>query len=76
VEYEAGIDPNFALVPARNDEDLAAVSNSFVTAFTKTWPGHLRKYTATPEGQAYRPLYNAQIVKIFSLEILLEVQRL
>jgi len=72
VEYEAGMDPNFALVPSRNDEALTAVSNNFVTAFTKTWLGHLKKYAATPEGHAYKPLYNAQIVKIFSLEMLLD----
>ncbi|KAH9957492.1 hypothetical protein BC827DRAFT_1157222 [Russula dissimulans] len=83
VVHEEGIDPNFTLGVARNDEELAAVSNSFVTTFTKThlagsdvdvYPlsllpsspglGHLKKYAATPEGQAYKPLYNARIIKI------------
>ncbi|KAH9956103.1 hypothetical protein BC827DRAFT_1271179 [Russula dissimulans] len=36
VVHEAGIDPNFTLGAARNDEELAAISNGFVTAFTKT----------------------------------------
>jgi hypothetical protein len=36
----------------------------------------LKKYAATPEGQAYKPLYNPQIVKISSLKMLLDGQRL
>jgi len=35
----------------------------------------LKKYAAIPEGQAYKPLYNAQIVKISCLEMLLDGQK-
>ncbi|KAH9952490.1 hypothetical protein BC827DRAFT_1349874 [Russula dissimulans] len=47
VVHEAGIDPNFTLGAARNDEELAAVSNSFVTTFAKT-----RKHPLFPEDLA------------------------
>ncbi|KAH9952996.1 hypothetical protein BC827DRAFT_196418 [Russula dissimulans] len=47
MEYEAGVDSNFVLVTARNDQELAAVSNSFVTAFTKSC-----KHPLSPEDLA------------------------
>ncbi|KAH9956743.1 hypothetical protein BC827DRAFT_1313978 [Russula dissimulans] len=47
VEYEAGIDSNFVLITARNDEELAAVSISFVTTFTKS-----REHPLSPEDLA------------------------
>jgi len=36
--------------------------------------GHLKKYAATPEGQAYKSLYDAQIAKISGVEALLTGQ--
>jgi len=69
--HEAGIDPNFTLAAARNDEELTAVSKSFMMTFTSTRLGYLKQYAATPEGQAYKPFYDAQIAQISGFEALL-----
>jgi len=71
VVHEAGIDPNFTLAAARNDEELTAVSKSFMMTFTSTRLGYLKQYAATPEGQAYKPFYDAQIAQISGFEALL-----
>jgi len=74
VVHEARIDPNFALGSARNEEEFAAVSNGFISTFTKTRLGHLKRYAASPEGQAYKSLYDGQIAKISGFEALLNGQ--
>ncbi|KAH9985908.1 hypothetical protein BJV77DRAFT_1071204 [Russula vinacea] len=74
VVHEERVDPNFAFCAARNDDELAQVSGSFANVFHTTRLGHLKRYAATPEGQANKPFYDRQIAKISGLHALLNGQ--
>ncbi|KAF8498199.1 hypothetical protein F5888DRAFT_1794261 [Russula emetica] len=74
VVHEDRIDPNFSMVAARNDEELAQVSGSLGNVFHTTRLGHLKKYAATPEAQVHKSFYDNQITKISGLHAVLNGQ--
>ncbi|KAI0252302.1 hypothetical protein BJV78DRAFT_1204333 [Lactifluus subvellereus] len=69
--HEDKIDPNFAFLAARNEEELAEVSGGFGNVFTTTRLGGLKKYAATEEGQAYKTFYDAKIAATGRMHALL-----
>jgi len=74
VVHEDRIDPNFSMVAARNDEELAQVTGSLGNVFHTTRLGHLKKYAATPEAQVHKSFYDNQITKISGLHAVLNGQ--
>ncbi|KAH9996415.1 hypothetical protein BJV74DRAFT_828126 [Russula compacta] len=74
VVHEDNIDPNFAFVAARNEEELTKISNGFGNVFTTTRLGHLKRYAATPEAQANKAFYDKRIASISGLYAILNNQ--
>ncbi|KAI0297054.1 hypothetical protein B0F90DRAFT_1635100, partial [Multifurca ochricompacta] len=74
VVHEDKIDPNFAFVASRNDEELAKTSSGFANIFTSTRLGGLKKFAATPEGQVHKAFYDKQITSISGVHALLNGQ--
>jgi len=74
VVHEERIDPNFSMVAATNDEELAQVSGSFGNVFHTTRLGYLKKYAATPEAQVHKAFYDRQITTISGLHAVLNGQ--
>ncbi|KAN0127287.1 hypothetical protein V8E53_014891 [Lactarius tabidus] len=74
VVHEEKVDPNFAFVASKNDEEFAQVSNGIGGAFTANRLAGLRKHAASPEGQPYKEFYDRQIAKVSSLDGLFKGQ--
>jgi len=72
--HEDGIDPNFSMVAARNDEELAQVSGSRGNVFHTTRLGYLKKYAATPEAREHKAFYDWQVTRISGLLAVLNGQ--
>jgi len=72
--HEGNIDPNFAFVAARNEEELTKVSGGFVNVFMTTRLGGLKKHAASDEGRAYKTFYDAKIAAIAGVHALLNGQ--
>ncbi|KAH8988996.1 hypothetical protein EDB86DRAFT_3081284 [Lactarius hatsudake] len=69
--HEDKIDPNFAFVASRNDEEFAKVKGSFAPIFTSTRLAGLKKHAATPAAEPHRDFHDKQIAKISGLDALL-----
>ncbi|KAH9175750.1 hypothetical protein EDB89DRAFT_2066329 [Lactarius sanguifluus] len=69
--HEDNIDPNFAFVASRNDEEFAKAKGSFAPAFMSTRLAYLKKHAATPEAEPHKDFYDKEIAKIAGLDALL-----
>ncbi|KAH9069557.1 hypothetical protein EDB83DRAFT_2582700 [Lactarius deliciosus] len=71
VVHEDEINPNFAFVASRNDEEFAEVKGSFAPIFTSTRLAGLKKHAATPEAELHKDFHDKQIARISGLDALL-----
>ncbi|KAH9068005.1 hypothetical protein EDB83DRAFT_2519091 [Lactarius deliciosus] len=71
VVHEDKVDPNFAFVASRNDEEFAKVKGSFAPIFTSTRLAGLKKHAATPAAEPHKDFHDKQIAKISGLDALL-----
>lgn len=71
VVHEDKIDPNFAFVASRNDEELAKVAGGFAFTFTSTRLAGLKKYAGTAEAEPHKEFHDAQLAKISGVDALL-----
>jgi len=69
--HEDKVDPNFALVASRNDEELAKVAGGFVPTFTSSRLAGLKKFAETPEAEPHKESHDKNIAKISGLDALL-----
>ncbi|KZV63800.1 hypothetical protein PENSPDRAFT_691305 [Peniophora sp. CONT] len=59
--HEDSLDPNFMFLAARNDEELAAKAKGFQRILVATRLAKMQEYAASPEGAAFKSLYEARI---------------
>ncbi|KAI9454646.1 hypothetical protein BJY52DRAFT_711869 [Lactarius psammicola] len=71
VVHEDKIDPNFAFVASRNDEELAKVVGGFAPVFMSTRLAGLKKHAATVEAEPHKDFHDKQIEKISGIDALL-----
>jgi len=59
--HEDKYDPNFALLLARNEEEIGAKANSLPGLFLSNRQKALEKFAATPGAAEFKPFYDAKI---------------
>jgi len=59
--HDAGVDPNFAFVAARNDEELAQRVAGFPKLLIDSRHPNIKKYAALPESAAHKDKYAAKL---------------
>ncbi|KAI0348609.1 hypothetical protein BDW22DRAFT_1437600 [Trametopsis cervina] len=73
--HEDGIDPNFVLLTARNDEEFANAQKGFAYSYVNNRQNSLQKHSASPEGAPFTDFYanklvgNTKLVKLFNGEV-------
>lgn len=72
--HEAKIDPNSAILSARNDEELTKLSGGFANVYTTTRLEYLKKHAAAPEAKVHKRFYDKKITAISELHALLNWQ--
>ncbi|KAI9507460.1 hypothetical protein F5148DRAFT_1014960 [Russula earlei] len=68
------VDPNFAFVTARNEEELTKVAGSLANVFTTARQASLKRFAAFPDARANLPFYCKQLASISGLHALLNGQ--
>jgi len=72
--HDEKVDPNFAFVASRNDEELAKPSGGFANVFTTTRLATLKVFAGTTEAQVHKALYDKKIADISKLHALFNGQ--
>ncbi|KAJ7806330.1 hypothetical protein B0H14DRAFT_3484144 [Mycena olivaceomarginata] len=60
--HDQKYDPNFSMLIARNEQELAAKASGLQGMFLPNWQAALEKYIADPAGGEYKDFYEPRIV--------------
>ncbi|EIM83342.1 uncharacterized protein STEHIDRAFT_62896 [Stereum hirsutum FP-91666 SS1] len=72
--HEDALDPNFAFVASRNEEELQAKANGLPGASIKARLGYLKKHSESPGAAPYSSFYERKIAQVGGLVALLNNQ--
>ncbi|KAI0272243.1 hypothetical protein BGY98DRAFT_1001397 [Russula aff. rugulosa BPL654] len=72
--HDEKVDPNFAFVASRNDDELAKVSGGSANVSTTTRLAAVKAFAGTPEAQVHKEFYDKKVASISELHALLNGQ--